>query len=56
MHRSWDPGHRRTEGFWVGTVRYQRGSPAARTLGDYFFFFFFITLDLELSDTKVYEP
>ena len=29
---------------------------AVRIKGDHFFFFFFITLGLELSDTKVYEP
>jgi hypothetical protein len=32
------------------TSRYQAGSK------DRSFFFFFITLGLELSDTKVYEP
>ena len=31
-------------------------SAALRARQVFFFFFFFITLGLELSDTKVYEP
>jgi hypothetical protein len=38
--------------FLQSNVRYGHTSPQAT----FFFFFFFVTLGLEMSDTKVYEP
>ena len=40
----------------VAPVRSRGMSTRTSRPPDHFFFFFFITLGLELSDTKVYEP
>ena len=40
---------------WMGVCR-KSGKLTSGLLVSFFFFFFFITLGLEISDTKVYEP